>query len=330
MYNTMYSAPSLVSNNSTAVSRSFVLKQFQANMPFVSQTKIFFGVFFRALALIFKKKKNWTRNIKNKRHALICRQWTSESSSLPIWIWMDWVDTSGFWLNTDYNDAPWPVCNNDMLIPCSFRCQPSIYFSSLGSCMYWQSSSSDYLALNSEKNLSKAPCRDSLISENSYRHDNKLFLSTIGSRNEKLKQMHKGQENTQVTPRKRMGEIRERDALWLTLQAASSSQSTFRSTRSYNKCCSGMLMQPAARKFGRVCTPCPRDRTCTRRVASVVHLQARPGSKAKAKVLRSRSSCRHFIRNTMETKFLRMALASISKAIPLCAVLTRITCTDTG
>ena len=36
----MYSAPSLVSNNSTAVSRSFVLKQFQANMPFVSQTKI--------------------------------------------------------------------------------------------------------------------------------------------------------------------------------------------------------------------------------------------------------------------------------------------------
>ena len=38
MYNTMYAAPSLVSNKSTAVSRSFVLKQFQANMPFVSQT----------------------------------------------------------------------------------------------------------------------------------------------------------------------------------------------------------------------------------------------------------------------------------------------------
>ena len=38
MYNTMYSAPSLVSNKSTAVSRSFVLKQFQADMPFVSQT----------------------------------------------------------------------------------------------------------------------------------------------------------------------------------------------------------------------------------------------------------------------------------------------------
>ena len=37
----MYSAPSLVSNNSTAVSRSFVLKQFQANMPFVSQTNKF-------------------------------------------------------------------------------------------------------------------------------------------------------------------------------------------------------------------------------------------------------------------------------------------------
>ena len=38
MYDTMYSAPSHVSNNSTAVSRSFFLKQFQANMPFVSQS----------------------------------------------------------------------------------------------------------------------------------------------------------------------------------------------------------------------------------------------------------------------------------------------------
>ena len=42
MYNTMYSASSLVSNKSTAVSRSFVLKQFEANM-FVWLTKGMFA-----------------------------------------------------------------------------------------------------------------------------------------------------------------------------------------------------------------------------------------------------------------------------------------------